>query len=95
MLSNEADVSEMGGGGCMSPLYATPPHSPSSEISSPGAQHPSLPHFEGGSNDAAAAAAAAAANSTALANQIKMDHFARDTHMRIILGNSNKESNHG
>lgn len=92
MLSNDADLSEMAGG-CMSPLYATPPHSPSSEISSPGGQHPSLPHFDG--DAAAAAAAAVAANNTALANQIKMDHFARDTHMRIILGNSNKESNNG
>ena len=70
---------------CMSPLYATPPHSPSSDISSPGGQHPSLPNFE---------ESGGATNNSTLANQIKMDHFARDTHMRIILGNSsNKESN--
>lgn len=81
MRSNDADLSDMG---CMSPLYATPPHSPSSDISSPGGQHPSLPHFD----------EVEAANTT-LANQIKMDHFARDTHMRIILGNANKESNQG
>lgn len=76
-MSNDADLSDMG---CMSPLYATPPHSPSSDISSPG-QHPSLPNFED----------VGATNSTTLTNQMKMDHFARDTHMRIILGNSNKE----
>ncbi|KAJ6636922.1 Ankyrin repeat domain-containing protein 50 [Pseudolycoriella hygida] len=76
MLSNDADLSDLG---CMSPLYATPPHSPSSDISSPG-QHPSLPNFED-----------VGASNSALANQMKMDHFARDTHMRIILGNSNKE----
>lgn len=78
MLTNDADLSDMG---CMSPLYATPPHSPCSDISSPGAQ-PSLPHFED----------IGATNST-LVNQIKMDHFARDTHMRIILGNASKEAN--
>lgn len=69
----------------MSPLYATPPHSPSSDISSPG-QHPSLPNFEESSN--------VATNQT-LTNQMKMDHFARDTHMRIILGNAHKESQSG
>ncbi|XP_037030732.1 uncharacterized protein LOC119070484 [Bradysia coprophila] len=76
ILSNDADQLDLG---CMSPLYATPPHSPSSDISSPG-QHPSLPNFED----------VGATNST-LTNQMKMDHFARDTHMRIILGNANKE----
>lgn len=73
--------------GCMSPLYATPPHSPSSDISSPG-QHPSLPNFE------ETVIGAANTNQT-LTNQMKMDHFARDTHMRIILGNAHKESQSG
>lgn len=76
--SNDADLSELG---CMSPLYATPPHSPSSEISSPGAQHPSL-QFEDGIT----------ATSTLSTNGLKMDHFTRDTHMRIILGNASKEA---
>ncbi|GAB0086675.1 uncharacterized protein DMENIID0001_007760 [Sergentomyia squamirostris] len=77
-IVNEADLFDLG---CMSPLYATPPHSPSSDISSPG-QHLPPHHFEeigaGGSNQPT--------NSTD-------QHFARDTHMRIILGNNNKDSN--
>lgn len=61
---NEADLFD-----CMSPLYATPPHSPSSDLSSP--------HDD-----------------TMMGNNltsVNSDHFARDTHMRIILGNNIKE----
>ncbi|XP_037910341.1 uncharacterized protein LOC119651072 isoform X2 [Hermetia illucens] len=78
--TNEADMFDME---CMSPLYATPPHSPSSELSSPG-QLPSHLTFEeiGG---------VSGYTSKPIANADH--HFARDTHMRIILGN-NKESNH-
>lgn len=73
-MTNEADLYDME---CMSPLYATPPHSPSSELSSPG-QLPALNAFvdddragpSGGSKPA-----------------LPDNHFARDTHMRIILGN--------
>lgn len=77
---NEADLFD-----CLSPLYASPPHSPSSDISSPG-QHP-LTHF----------AEIGAANnlSSSVTHQIILstdNHFARDTHMRIILGNS-KDNN--
>lgn len=78
LANNDADLSDLG---CMSPLYATPPHSPSSEISSPGAQNPSL-QFEDGIT----------ATSTLSNNGLKMDHFTRDTHMRIILGNASKEA---
>lgn len=66
MRANEADLFE-----CMSPLYASPPHSPSSDLSSP-------------QDD----------NAMASFNNLKSvnsDHFARDTHMRIILGNNIKE----
>ncbi|XP_055705484.1 ankyrin repeat domain-containing protein 50 [Phlebotomus papatasi] len=81
-IVNEADLFDLG---CMSPLYATPPHSPSSDISSPG-QHLPAHHFEeiGGGTGGATNQAL---NSTD-------QHFARDTHMRIILGN-NKDSNSG
>lgn len=62
---NEADLFE-----CMSPLYASPPHSPSSDLSSPH-DDPTM------------------ANSNL--TSVDSDHFARDTHMRIILGNNIKE----
>lgn len=61
---NEADLFD-----CMSPLYATPPHSPSSDLSSPH-DDPAM------SNNL---------------TSVNSDHFARDTHMRIILGNNIKE----
>lgn len=61
--------------GCMSPLYATPPISPSSD------NEPNLDDQFG---------APSAIFSTP--NAENNDHFARDTHMRIILGNS-KEAN--
>lgn len=61
---NDADLFD-----CMSPLYATPPHSPSSDLSSPHDDH---------------------ANNRTLTS-VSADHFARDTHMRIILGNNIKE----
>lgn len=53
----------------MSPLYASPPHSPSSDLSSP---HDDM---------------AMCNNLTS----VDSEHFARDTHMRIILGNNIKE----
>lgn len=61
--------------GCMSPLYATPPMSPGSDTNGPTFDD----HFETPS--------AIFASAHALEHN---DHFARDTHMRIILGN-NKE----
>jgi ankyrin repeat domain-containing protein 50 len=61
---NDADLFD-----CMSPLYATPPHSPSSDLSSP---HDDIIT---GNN----------------LTSVNSDHFARDTHMRIILGNNIKE----
>lgn len=61
---NDADLFD-----CMSPLYATPPHSPSSDLSSP-------------RDDQTA---------TRTLTSVNADHFARDTHMRIILGNNIKE----
>lgn len=79
----------------MSPLYATPPHSPSSDISSPG-QHP--PNFEEISVGGGGGVSVITSNTNNVSNiniqQMKLptDHFARDTHMRIILGN-NKETN--
>lgn len=66
---NEADLFDLG---CMSPLYASPPHSPSSDVSSPGQDN------NGGGGEA-----------TAKSTSITDNHFTRDTHMRIILGNSN------
>ncbi|CAG9807726.1 unnamed protein product [Chironomus riparius] len=61
---NEADLFE-----CMSPLYASPPHSPSSDLSSP---HDDMVM-------------------TNNLTSVDSEHFARDTHMRIILGNNIKE----
>ncbi|KAH8382886.1 hypothetical protein KR009_005712 [Drosophila setifemur] len=73
-MTNEADMYDME---CMSPLYATPPHSPSSELSSPG-QLPGLNAFV---DDDRAGTSGGAKPS------LPDNHFARDTHMRIILGN--------
>uniref|UniRef100_A0A1A9W6F9 ANK_REP_REGION domain-containing protein n=1 Tax=Glossina brevipalpis TaxID=37001 RepID=A0A1A9W6F9_9MUSC len=85
MASNDADLYDME---CMSPLYATPPHSPSSELSSPG-QLPSINNID----DCAGAAAISTPNgsngigNTGNKSALPDNHFARDTHMRIILGN--------
>lgn len=76
---NEADLFDLG---CMSPLYASPPHSPSSDVSSPGQQQ------HGGDECASGEANAKSAS-------ITDNHFTRDTHMRIILGNSNLSSGKG
>ncbi|XP_049303711.1 uncharacterized protein LOC105232825 isoform X1 [Bactrocera dorsalis] len=82
--ANEADLYDME---CMSPLYATPPHSPSSELSSPG-QLPSLNAFD----EITAASGSSLSNhgkssSSGGKSVLPDNHFARDTHMRIILGN--------
>lgn len=61
--------------GCMSPLYATPPISPGSDTNGPNFDE----NFETPSTIFTA---------QSIENN---DHFARDTHMRIILGNC-KES---
>ncbi|XP_016982181.2 ankyrin repeat domain-containing protein 50 [Drosophila rhopaloa] len=73
-MTNEADMYDME---CMSPLYATPPHSPSSELSSPG-QLPGLNAFVDDER---------AGTSSGGGAKLPDNHFARDTHMRIILGN--------
>lgn len=76
---NDADLFDLG---CMSPLYATPPHSPTSDISSPGQPNPPSHINFDSIND----------NGASVNHILSTDHhFARDTHMRIILGNSNKE----
>ncbi|XP_055384961.1 uncharacterized protein LOC129614395 isoform X2 [Condylostylus longicornis] len=90
--SNDADMFDME---CMSPLYATPPHSPSSDLSSPG-QLPQNHVFEeiGGNHIGLGNGLAATHNiGSSQKNASSTDnHFARDTHMRIILGNC-KDSN--
>lgn len=58
--------------GCMSPLYATPPISPCSDSN--------LPAFDESFETPSAIFAAPSMENN--------DHFARDTHMRIILGSS-------
>lgn len=63
----------------MSPLYATPPMSPGSDTN--------VPIFDETPFETPSAIFAAA---HAIEHN---DHFARDTHMRIILGNS-KEISH-
>uniref|UniRef100_A0A336KWP8 CSON012661 protein n=1 Tax=Culicoides sonorensis TaxID=179676 RepID=A0A336KWP8_CULSO len=75
LRATDADLFDLG---CMSPLYASPPRSPSSDISSPGQALP--PHgFE-------------EMGTTTASQAFHHDqHFARDTHMRIILGNAQKE----
>lgn len=97
MVVNDADLYDME---CMSPLYATPPHSPSSELSSPG-QLPSINAFEeiGGAGGNIGGGSAhhhtnggAGGGSSNGKSALSDNHFARDTHMRIILGNL-KESN--
>ncbi|XP_063704648.1 uncharacterized protein LOC134834054 [Culicoides brevitarsis] len=75
LRATDADLFDLG---CMSPLYASPPHSPSSDVSSPGQGLP--PH---GFEDMGTTTA-----SQAFHHDL---HFARDTHMRIILGNAQKE----
>ncbi len=62
---NEADLFD-----CMSPLYASPPHSPSSDLSSPHDDNVTVNNNASSNTD---------------------NHFARDTHMRIILGNNIRE----
>uniref|UniRef100_A0A182JQK4 ANK_REP_REGION domain-containing protein n=1 Tax=Anopheles christyi TaxID=43041 RepID=A0A182JQK4_9DIPT len=83
---NDADLFDLG---CMSPLYATPPHSPSSEISSPGQnQPPSSLALLGKQFEEMNISLS---NNSTIMNPHD-NHFARDTHMRIILGNNQKES---
>ncbi|XP_037949813.1 uncharacterized protein LOC119680877 [Teleopsis dalmanni] len=84
--TNEADLYDME---CMSPLYATPPHSPSSELSSPG-QLPSINVFDeiaGASGSNHSNAIGATSSNSGGKSVLPDNHFARDTHMRIILGN--------
>lgn len=84
MPSNEADLYDME---CMSPLYATPPHSPSSELSSPG-QLPSINNIDDGAGASALNGGSSSGASCSGSKSVLPDnHFARDTHMRIILGN--------
>lgn len=82
---------------CMSPLYATPPHSPSSDLSSPG-QLPFHLNSHGEMGNGNSGVCGTNANATPsgggpIANgggkltTPADNHFARDTHMRIILGN--------
>uniref|UniRef100_A0A182JFW0 ANK_REP_REGION domain-containing protein n=1 Tax=Anopheles atroparvus TaxID=41427 RepID=A0A182JFW0_ANOAO len=86
MNPNDADLFDLG---CMSPLYATPPHSPSSEISSPGQnQPPSSLALLGKQFEEMNISLS---NNSTIMNPHD-NHFARDTHMRIILGNNQKES---
>lgn len=76
---NEADLFDLG---CMSPLYASPPHSPSSDVSSPGQQHgEEAAHGGGGGGEG-----------NAKGTSITDNHFTRDTHMRIILGGGKAEN---
>ncbi|XP_058117548.1 ankyrin repeat domain-containing protein 50 [Anopheles ziemanni] len=85
MNPNDADLFDLG---CMSPLYATPPHSPSSEISSPGQnQPPSSLALLGKQFEEMNISLS---NNSTIMNPHD-NHFARDTHMRIILGNNQKE----
>ncbi|XP_058058965.1 ankyrin repeat domain-containing protein 50 [Anopheles bellator] len=88
MNPNDADLFDLG---CMSPLYATPPHSPSSEISSPGQnQPPSSLALLGKQFEEMNISLS---NNSTIVNPHD-NHFARDTHMRIILGNNQKEGVH-
>ncbi|XP_050086792.1 uncharacterized protein LOC126571928 isoform X3 [Anopheles aquasalis] len=88
MNPNDADLFDLG---CMSPLYATPPHSPSSEISSPGQnQPPSSLALLGKQFEEMNISLS---NNSTIVNPHD-SHFARDTHMRIILGNNQKEGHH-
>lgn len=96
ITTNEADMFDME---CMSPLYATPPHSPSSELSSPGQISSTAHPFEeiGGNNVINTTTGGSGSNhhnqKTSSSSSTTDHHFARDTHMRVILGNC-KESNH-
>ncbi|XP_035779608.1 uncharacterized protein LOC118459899 isoform X1 [Anopheles albimanus] len=88
MNPNDADLFDLG---CMSPLYATPPHSPSSEISSPGQnQPPSSLALLGKQFEEMNISLS---NNSTIVNPHD-SHFARDTHMRIILGNNQKDGHH-
>lgn len=89
MNPNDADLFDLG---CMSPLYATPPHSPSSDISSPGqGQPPSSLALLGKQFEEMNISLS---NNSTIMNPAD-NHFARDTHMRIILGNNQKEQQPG
>ncbi|XP_055627069.1 ankyrin repeat domain-containing protein 50 [Toxorhynchites rutilus septentrionalis] len=89
MNQNDADLFDLG---CMSPLYATPPHSPSSDVSSPGQnQPPSSLALLGKQFEEMNISLS---NNSTIVNQAD-NHFARDTHMRIILGNNQKEQQQG
>ncbi|XP_055594581.1 ankyrin repeat domain-containing protein 50-like [Uranotaenia lowii] len=89
MNPNDADLFDLG---CMSPLYATPPHSPSSDISSPGQnQPPSSLALLGKQFEEMNISLS---NNSTIMNPAD-NHFARDTHMRIILGNNQKEQQQG
>lgn len=83
MASNEADLYDME---CMSPLYATPPHSPSSELSSPG-QLPSINNIDDCAGGISGLNSGGGSNGASGKSVLPDNHFARDTHMRIILGN--------
>lgn len=83
MASNEADLYDME---CMSPLYATPPHSPSSELSSPG-QLPSINNIDDCVGASSLNGGGSSASCSGGKSVLPDNHFARDTHMRIILGN--------
>lgn len=83
MASNEADLYDME---CMSPLYATPPHSPSSELSSPG-QLPSINNIDDCAGASGLNGGGSSASCLGGKSVLPDNHFARDTHMRIILGN--------
>lgn len=90
MNPNDADLFDLG---CMSPLYATPPHSPSSDISSPGQnQPPSSLALLGKQFEEMNISLS---NNSTIMNPSDNNHFARDTHMRIILGNNQKEQPQG
>ncbi|XP_053692660.1 ankyrin repeat domain-containing protein 50 [Sabethes cyaneus] len=90
MNPNDADLFDLG---CMSPLYATPPHSPSSDISSPGQnQPPSSLALLGKQFEEMNISLS---NNSTIMNPSDNNHFARDTHMRIILGNNQKEPPQG
>ncbi|XP_058464595.1 uncharacterized protein LOC131438512 isoform X2 [Malaya genurostris] len=89
MNPNDADLFDLG---CMSPLYATPPHSPSSDISSPGQNQPPSSLAQLGKQFEEMNISLS--NNSTIMNPSD-NHFARDTHMRIILGNNQKEQSQG
>ncbi|XP_058813085.1 uncharacterized protein LOC131677350 [Topomyia yanbarensis] len=89
MNPNDADLFDLG---CMSPLYATPPHSPSSDISSPGQNQPPSSLAQLGKQFEEMNISLS--NNSTIMNPSD-NHFARDTHMRIILGNNQKDQLQG